>query len=140
MAAKTRKPLFQRLRAGLQEGIAHTRGDISLKTVEIPEEPPEIDAVTLAGLREQAQMSQAVFAKVLNVSPKTVQSWEQGIRIPSMASRRLIQVFSERPDVICEIVGLHPVRTVRIRIIKTGEGKRRIVLVSSKKEGIKKSS
>ena len=30
---------------------------------------------------------QAVFAKVLYVSAKTVQSWEQGVRVPSKASR-----------------------------------------------------
>jgi DNA-binding transcriptional regulator YiaG len=34
-------------------------------------------------------MSQAVFAQVLNVSTKTVQSWVQGQRKPSQAALRL---------------------------------------------------
>ena len=126
MTAKARKPLFERLKAGLEQGIAHAKGELTLKTVEVPEEPPEVDARTLAALREAAEMSQAVFARVLNVSVKTVQSWEQGVRVPSMASRRLIQVFSERPDVVCEIVGMQPVKLNGVKIVRSGQGRRRI--------------
>jgi putative transcriptional regulator len=83
MTKKQRRPLFERLRQGLNEGIAHAKGKLTLKTVEVPEQPPEIDAKTLAALRVQAAMSQGVFAKMLNVSTKTLQSWEQGVRKPS---------------------------------------------------------
>src|SRR6478735_4384962 len=99
MPMKTRKSFFERLKVGLQEGIAHARGELTLKTVEVPDPPPEIDAKTLVALREQAKMSQGVFARLLFVSAKTVQSWEQGVRVPSKASRRLIQIFAERPGV-----------------------------------------
>ncbi len=57
-------------------------------------------------MRTQATMSQAVFAKLLNVSTKTLQSWEQGVRQPSDVSRRLFQVFREVPGMLCRIVGL----------------------------------
>ena len=69
MAAGQRKSLFERLKHGLEEGIAHAKGELTLKTVELPEPPPEIDARTLAALREAADMSQAVFAKVLCRDP-----------------------------------------------------------------------
>src|SRR4051812_2662998 len=100
------------IRKGLEEAIRHARGEITLKTtnVELPDEPPEIDAPTLATLREQSRMSQAVFARLLNVSTKTVQSWEQGVRTPSHASRRLIQVFSQHPEAVCQSVGLPPIK------------------------------
>src|SRR5437763_12678882 len=110
MATKLRKPFFERLKTGLEEGIAHARGELTLKTVEVPAAPPEIDAKTLAALREAAAMSQAVFAKVLYVSTKTVQSWEQGVRVPSMAARRLIHIFAEQPEAVCRAVGMRPVR------------------------------
>src|SRR3954453_5568805 len=110
MATKTHKSLFERLKSGLQEGIAHAKGELTLKTIEVPEAPPEIDAKTLVALREEAEMSQAVFAKVLHVSTKTVQSWEQGVRVPSKASRRLIHIFAEQPAVVCKVVGLRPVQ------------------------------
>ena len=40
MTAKRRKPLFERLKQGLEEGIAHTQGELTQRTVEVPEEPP----------------------------------------------------------------------------------------------------
>jgi putative transcriptional regulator len=127
MTTKARKPLFERLKSGLKEGIAHARGELTLKTVEVPEAPPEIDAKTLVALREEAEMSQAVFAKVLFVSSKTVQSWEQGIRVPSKAARRLLHVFTQHPEVVCHVVGLRAVRLPGFKIVQVGKGKRRIV-------------
>ncbi len=126
MAAKKRKPLFDRLKAALEEGIAHARGELTLKTVEVPEPPPEIDAQMLVALREQASMSQAVFAKLLHVSAKTVQSWEQGLRVPSHASQRLIQVFAEQPEAVCRVVGLKPVQLDEFRLGSVAK-RRRII-------------
>lgn len=128
MTPKTRKPLFERLKAGLEEGIAFAKGELNLKTTEVPDEPPEIDAQSLAALRGQTAMSQAVFAKLLNVSTKTVQSWEQGVRQPSQASRRLIQVFSERPDVLCQVAGLPPMKLHGVKVVKVGTARRKIVV------------
>jgi putative transcriptional regulator len=127
MATRTRKSFFARLKTGLEEGIAHANGELTLKTVDVPEAPPEIDAKTLVALREQAEMSQAVFAKVLYVSAKTVQSWEQGVRVPSRAARRLIHIFTEQPGVVCRVVGLRSVQLRGFKIVPFGNGKRRIV-------------
>jgi putative transcriptional regulator len=128
----SRKPLFERLHRGLTEAIAFSKGELNLKTVELPEEPPEIDAATLAALRKQTTMSQAVFARMLNVSTKTVQSWEQGVREPSDASRRLIHIFSEQPEVVCRIVGLPGVKLDGVKIVSNGKGRRRIVVEPAK--------
>ena len=51
-------------------------------------------------------MSQAVFARLLNVSTKTVQSWEQGTRKPSRAALRLIQIFGKNPDGVLKVAGV----------------------------------
>lgn len=128
MSTKPRKGFFERLRTGLEEGIAHARGELTLKTIEVPEAPPEIDAKTLAALRGAAAMSQSVFAKLLFVSPKTVQSWEQGVRIPSMAARRLIHIFAEQPALVCKVVGLPAVELRGFKVRSVGKGKRRIVI------------
>ena len=105
---KSRKPLFERLKTGLEEGIRHARGEITLKTttLEMPDPPPEVRADELTEIRLGSGMSQAVFAQVLNVSTKTVQSWEQGTRKPSQAALRLIQVFRQDPSGLLEIVGM----------------------------------
>jgi putative transcriptional regulator len=125
-----RLPLAERIRKGLEEAIRHARGEITLKTttVEIPDEPPEIDAPTLVALRDQSRMSQAMFARLLNVSTKTVQSWEQGVRTPSHASRRLLQIFSQHPETVCESVGLSPIQLQGVTIEKAASGKHRIVI------------
>jgi len=128
-----RKPLFERLKTGLEEAINHTRGEITLRTtiLELPEAPPEIDAETLVAIRGQSAMSQAVFARMLNVSPKTVQSWEQGLRQPSHASRRLIQIFSQHPETVCSSVGLPAITLKGVAIRQIAPGHRKIVIEGS---------
>src|SRR5208283_1065274 len=65
----------------------------------------ELGAEDVTRIRLNNQMSQAVFARLLNVSPKTVQSWEHGTRKPSQAALRLIQVFEQNPNGIFSLVG-----------------------------------
>jgi putative transcriptional regulator len=101
-----RKRLAERLEAGLSEAIQSAKGELTLRTVSIPTPPPEIAGKEVTTLRTKNGMSQAVFARVLNVSTKTVQSWEQGERKPSHAALRMLQLFGRRPAVVYEIVGM----------------------------------
>src|SRR4051794_23851215 len=103
---KPRKPLFERLQQGLTEGIQHARGELSLRTTVLPDGPPEFSPEDLTALRVKVAMSQAAFARILSVSPRTVQSWEQGSRRPSGSSRRLIQVIHENPALVFQAVGM----------------------------------
>jgi putative transcriptional regulator len=105
---RKRLPVVEQIRKGLEEAIAHAKGEITLKTytIEIPDRAPEVGAEELTKLRLESGMSQAVFAQVLNVSTKTVQSWEQGVRKPSQAALRLIQVFQRNPSLMLETVGM----------------------------------
>jgi len=57
---------------------------------------PVISARTKSGL------SQAEFAKLLGVSVRTLQEWEQGRRQPSGAAKTLISIAERRPDVLKE--------------------------------------
>lgn len=47
-------------------------------------------------------LSQAQFAKALQISPRTLQEWEQGRRHPSGAAQALIQIAFRHPEVITE--------------------------------------
>jgi putative transcriptional regulator len=127
MTHKRRPSLFERLKKGLEEGIAHARGEITLKTIVHPDVPPEIDGKTIAALRNEAAMSQAVFAKMLSTSTKTVQSWEQGTRVPSMPARRLIQVLVTEPDTLFRVVGLPSMKVTGFAVKPMAKGKSRIV-------------
>jgi putative transcriptional regulator len=110
MANASKRPsLFERLKTGLQEGIGFAREELSLRTTEVPDRPPAFPAAKVMRLRRRLRMSQGVFARMLNVSPKTVQSWEQGERQPSQAALRLLQILGARPGVVCAIVGLRTI-------------------------------
>ena len=75
-------------------------------------------------------MSQSVFARLLNVSTKTLQSWEQGVMQPSDASHRLLQVFSEQPEMHCKIVGLPEISLSGVQTQRTASGQRQVVIVN----------
>lgn len=47
-------------------------------------------------LRQQAHVSQAVFAAVLNISPSTVQKWEIGEKRPSGPSLKLLNLIKRK--------------------------------------------
>ena len=99
--ATERPRLFDRLKQGLEEGIAYERGERTLRVTEIvvPDPPQAYGAEDVRRIRNRMRMSQAGFARLLQVSHKTVQSWEQGTRRPQQSSARLLQ-FIEHPDLL----------------------------------------
>ena len=50
----------------------------------------------IKSLREQARLSQAVFAAVLNTSLSTVQKWEVGDKKPGGASLKLLNLIERK--------------------------------------------
>jgi DNA-binding transcriptional regulator YiaG len=63
----------------------------------VVDRPPQYDATRVRAIRERANVSQTVFAAALNVSPSTVQSWEQGARRPDGPSLRLLELADRQP-------------------------------------------
>jgi len=105
--------VFGQIKAGLEDSIAYSCGELSLVTTEPPPPPPELSRAEIAALRKRLKMSQAFFAAVLNVSAKAVQSWEQGIRRPSDAALRMLQVIGRQPSVVRVIAAAGAVRVAR---------------------------
>lgn len=58
----------------------------------------EVSAATEA--RNRVGMSQGEFAKLLGVSVRTLQDWEQGRREPSGAAKTLLRIASQNPDAV----------------------------------------
>lgn len=52
--------------------------------------------------RKKSGLSQTEFAKLLGVSVRTLQDWEQGRRQPSGAAKTLIAIAERRPEVLRE--------------------------------------
>lgn len=95
---------FEGLKKGLEEALDHAEGKITLRSVviEVPEPPVKYKSRDIKRIREKGRYSQAIFARILNVSPKTVQAWESGHRAPSQAALRLLEIVDKgiyRPEV-----------------------------------------
>lgn len=58
----------------------------------------EVSAATEA--RNRVGMSQTEFAKLLGVSVRTLQDWEQRRREPSGAAKTLLRIASQNPEAV----------------------------------------
>lgn len=57
----------------------------------------------VADVRERTGLSQSEFARLLGVSVRTLQEWEQGRRAPSGAARTLILIAAKNPATLAEV-------------------------------------
>ena len=62
----------------------------------------QVAANEVAAARLKTGLSQSLFAQALQISPRTLQEWEQGRREPSGAAKALIQIAFRHPEVIRE--------------------------------------
>ncbi len=53
-----------------------------------------------AEARAKVGMTQAEFAKLLGVSVRTLQDWEQGRREPSGAAKTLLKIAEQNPEAV----------------------------------------
>ncbi len=96
--------------AALEEAIAFERGEGNARVRTrhrtppgaVVAAPPSYDASHVRAVRMALALSQAMFARALNVSIQTVQAWERGTRPPSGPSLRLLEVAERHPDVLRE--------------------------------------
>ena len=89
--------LFEDLNEGFEDILAYREGKITLRSerISIPEPPMEYKAKDIKKIREKNNYSQGIFAKILNVSLKTVQAWEAGLRNPNHAALRLLEIIDK---------------------------------------------
>jgi len=89
----------QELIKAMQELVDFSKGKIDLRTSEYNILPvcEKISVDDIKATREKLNMSQGVFAIVLGVSKKTVESWEVGRYAPDGAARRLISILQMDP-------------------------------------------
>jgi len=91
--AKRPVSVMEQLESALQDVRAGRRRHVVV-------EPPPVPAYTTAeirGIRDALNMSQAEFAELLDVSPRSVQAWEQGVRAPGRGVCYLLEHYSS-PD------------------------------------------
>lgn len=50
----------------------------------------------IVSIRKRFRLSQAALASIFNISPSTVQKWEQGNKKPTGASRKLLDIIERK--------------------------------------------
>ena len=73
---------------------------LDLRSVEIPPRPRPMKPAEIRSLREGLNASQALFARLLNVSSNAVESWEQGLREPRQATLKLLHIARKNPGAL----------------------------------------
>jgi putative transcriptional regulator len=110
---------FEIIKEGLEDCLAYTRGEITLRTTTLPMPPPAISRRKLIALRRRFKLSQSVFAATLNVPIQLVQSWEQGTRTPEHGDLRLLNLLLQKPELLDQIFNepqrRKPTRRVRAK-------------------------
>jgi putative transcriptional regulator len=82
---------------GLNEIKEFKKGNITLKTTELPE-PSEPKVI-----RSKLNLSQSAFAGMLGVSMRTLQDWEQGRRSPQGPAIALLRIAEQHPEVFADL-------------------------------------
>lgn len=60
----------------------------------------EVEEPDVKVVREKSGLSQAAFAALLGVSPRTLQDWEQGRRRPTGPARSLLRIADLHPEAL----------------------------------------
>ncbi len=94
-----RKTTFSQKRGGaVERRIERADGTVEHKSTYSAQE------WELMGARAKTGLSQAEFAKMIGVSTRTLQGWEQGRKKPSGAAQALLRIASCRPDVVRQVL------------------------------------
>jgi putative transcriptional regulator len=88
--SKTNRDIGGEILAGLREIKSGKCG----RVINVPD---------IAATRAKTGLSQSRFAKLLGVSVRTLQDWEQGRRAPSGAARTLLAIAAKNPQALIDV-------------------------------------
>jgi len=83
--------MFEELLESVHEGGAILRGQKK------PSRRFEIRPSMIRAIRERTSLSQAEFARLIGVSVKTLQNWEQDRRHPTGPAAALLKIIAHEP-------------------------------------------
>ncbi len=114
--------LFERLKQSIKEAVAVSRGE-KTQARRIAYSPEEVEAIRngrgeeviaarlarrekpaqdVKALRENLELSQNEFARLIHVNVRTLQNWEQGHRRPTGPAEALLELVAKSPQVVLE--------------------------------------
>ena len=97
------KKLFTELMEGANQMADHAAGKKVKGVREVIKEvkaPKPLSKEEIINIRKKLRVSQSGFAVLLNISPKTVQKWEQGENHPNGSSLKLLTIAKKNPKML----------------------------------------
>ena len=94
-----KRDLFEELKSGLKDAKAYEQEKLTLKTMSITHKERKIlSADEIRAIREKYNMSRALFANFLHISPRTLEKWELGTSQPNEQASTLLALTDKYPD------------------------------------------
>lgn len=96
-----KRDLFAELGEGMTALAEARQGKRTLRTHAIEYKPaPKVTPKELIRLREDLQISRALFAAYLRTNARTLENWEQGRAKPNAQAALLINLVKRFPDTV----------------------------------------
>jgi len=75
---------------------------LTLRTTTVPLPPPvkPLTPSRVRSIRRKLNVSQPVFAAMMNIPAVTAASWERGRRKPTVAALRLLDIARKHPEIL----------------------------------------
>jgi putative transcriptional regulator len=93
-----KKQMFEELIGSIREGGAILRGQ------KAPSRRISIGASHVQEIRERTSLSQSEFARLIGVSVKTLQNWEQDRRRPAGPAAALLSIIAHDPQLAIKAI------------------------------------
>lgn len=93
-----KKEHFEELLVSIQQAGAIKRGE------QEPVRKFKVEQVDVKKIRENYNLSQSEFSKLLGISVRTLHNWEQGRRTPVGSARVLLHVAAKYPEELLNTV------------------------------------
>jgi putative transcriptional regulator len=90
--------MFEELLESVREGGAILRGQKK------PSRRFEMGSSGIRAIRERTSLSQTEFAKLIGVSVKTLQNWEQDRRHPTGPAAALLRIIASEPKLVLKAI------------------------------------
>src|ERR1700688_4987612 len=98
---KKKVAVFGVLKRSLSDALRYEQGKkTGLRVSQLRPPPKALTPGQIRAIRQSFNVSQAGFARIINVSVNAVESWEQGVRCPREATLKLLTIAHKHPEVL----------------------------------------
>jgi len=96
-----KRDLFEELKSGLEDTKLYEQEKLTLKTTTVTaKERTLLSADDIRTIRKKYNMSRALFANFMHISPRTLEKWELGTSKPNEQASTLLALTDKYPDML----------------------------------------